>query len=163
MTKGLSSELLRVIRESGFESKREPLLYLAAIINTFLERRGLGRVIIVGGYAVELYTGGAYRTGDVDVVVEGPIKAVKEALEMLEPRRGRVWTFRGLARAFDIVSTSYDKPKAPIPLDVEGVKVYVEPPEETVISCLNACVYWDSHLDCEKAAMVMAAQWGRID
>jgi hypothetical protein len=26
---------------------------------------------VVGGFAVEIYSGGAYRTGDIDIVVEG--------------------------------------------------------------------------------------------
>lgn len=51
--------------------ERGDTLELVAEANAFLEECGLGRVIVVGGYAVELYSGGAYRTGDVDVIVEG--------------------------------------------------------------------------------------------
>lgn len=46
---------------------------MVSIINTFMEERGNGRVIIVGGYAVELYTGGGYR-----------------ALDIIAPRRKRI-------------------------------------------------------------------------
>jgi hypothetical protein len=38
-------------------------------------------------------------------------------------------------------------------LEVDGKRVYVEPPEECIVSALAACVYWGSDLDCEKAAM----------
>jgi hypothetical protein len=47
-------------------------------------------------------------------------------------------------------------------LEVGGKRVYIEPPEECIVSALAACVYWGSDLDCEKAAMVMVAQWDAI-
>ena len=74
-----------------------------------------------------------------------------------------MWVHRALSYAIDIVSPSYDKPKRPVVLEVGGKRVYVEPPEECIVSALVACVYWGSDLDCEKAAMVMAAQWDVID
>ena len=152
----LASRLLRAL-EGG------DVLMVVAEANSFLEERGLGRIVIVGGYAVELYTGSAYRTGDVDIVVEGGADLLRRALGLIEEWRGRAWIYRGLRYAIDIVSTSYDRPKPPITLEVRGRRVYVEPPEESVVSCLNACVHWGSDLDCEKAAMVMAAQWDVID
>ncbi len=133
----LGRELAELVRRSGFLDRREPFLYLIALINEFLEERGLGRAIIVGGYAVELYTGGAYRTGDVDIVVEGAVDVVKEALNLLGRRVGRMWVLdvEGLAaKAVDIASRLYDRPKPPVEVRVEGLKAYVEPPEEAVIS-----------------------------
>ena len=56
-------------------------LELVAEANAFLEECGLGRAIVVGGYAVELYSGGAYRTGDVDVVVRGRGLAEESVLD----------------------------------------------------------------------------------
>ncbi|RLE61065.1 MAG: hypothetical protein DRJ35_01515 [Thermoprotei archaeon] len=43
------------------------------------------------------------------------------------------------------------------------MRVYIEPPEETIIFCLDACVHWQSDLDYEKAAMVIVAQRRKID
>jgi len=40
-------------------------------LNEELMKRGLGRVIIVGVFAAEIYSARAYRTGDVDIIVEG--------------------------------------------------------------------------------------------
>ena len=139
------------------------MLEVLATINSFMEEKGLGRVIVVGGYAVEIYTGSAYRTGDVDIIVEGDAELLRNALGLLEEWRGRVWVYRGLDYAIDIVSTQYTRHKEPVRIEVKGKTVYIEPPEETIISCLNACVYWRSDIDCEKAAMVLAAQWDRID
>lgn len=51
------------------------LLNFLARINDRLESEGVGRVIIVGGFAAELYSGGGvYRTGgDVDVIIDSRI------------------------------------------------------------------------------------------
>ncbi|WP_460024312.1 hypothetical protein [Infirmifilum sp. SLHALR2] len=67
------------------------VLEVLAAVNTFLAERGLGRLVIVGGFAVEIYSGGAYRTGDVDVVVEGAADLLRGALGLLEEWRSRVW------------------------------------------------------------------------
>jgi Hypothetical protein SSO1635 len=73
----VASGLLRVFEERilprllniADESKRH--LLFAGWLNTFLEERGMGRIIITGGFAVEVYTGRVYRTMDVDVMVKG--------------------------------------------------------------------------------------------
>ena len=167
MMESLEQKLINVLASCDFKNKKEPFLYFVACLNSFLERHGIGRLIIVGGYAVELYSGGAYKTGDVDVIVEGDVDFVKSVLSKLSGKRGgRIWVLREIgliSKAIDIVSSLYDKEKNPVRVEVEDFTVYIEPPEETIISCLNACIYWKSDLDCEKAAMVMAAQWDRID
>lgn len=160
MTGSLEQELAEEIREA---LARGSVVEVLAAVNSFLEERGLGRVIIVGGYAVEIYSGGAYRTGDVDVIVEGGAELLRRALGLVEEWRGRVWVYKGLEQAIDIVSTRYAKPRGPVRLRVGGRAVYVEPPEESIVSCMSACVHWQSDLDCEKAAMVMAAQWDVVD
>jgi hypothetical protein len=37
----------------------------------------------VGGFAAEIYSERAYRTGDVDVIVEGDVKFVREFLKVV--------------------------------------------------------------------------------
>ena len=68
-----------------------------------------------------------------------------------------------MSYAIDIVSSHYDRRKPPVVLEVGGKRVYVEPPEECIVSSLAACAYRESDLDCERASMVMAAQWEVID
>ncbi|MEM2615055.1 MAG: hypothetical protein QXO15_12660, partial [Nitrososphaerota archaeon] len=46
-------------------------LMLVAFINNFLEKHSLGKVIVSRGFAAEFYSGGGYRTLDVDIIVEG--------------------------------------------------------------------------------------------
>ena len=162
----LKLELIGFLKSNFRNDVKDPALLFVSLLNSFLETRGLGRVIIVGGYAVELYSGGAYRTGDVDLVVEGCKDLVVEALDYISPRTTRIWLLDELGlvgRAIDIVSDVYSGIKKPIRLDVGEYRVYVEPPENTILSSIRACIYWSSDIDCEKAAMVMASQWERID
>ena len=37
----------------------------------------------MGGFAAEIYSARAYRTGDVDVIVEGDVKFVREFLKVV--------------------------------------------------------------------------------
>ncbi len=62
-----------ISRLSGIDDTEATLRFLAWL-NTVALRYG-GRVVITGGFAVEVYSGRAYRTLDVDIVVESPPKA----------------------------------------------------------------------------------------
>jgi len=155
----MSEELLERLK-----STRSAIEFLA-VLNRYMEERGLGRVIITGGYAVELYTSRAYRTGDVDVIVVGGSAFFEGVLKSLGAQRvGRGYELpQIIAYTIDVVSTSYTKPRDPIRVRVGDCWVYIEPPEEVVVSCLNACKYWSSDFDCEKALMVIVAQRDHID
>jgi len=62
-----NASVLRELESEADEARR--YLKLFAWLNTRLEERGIGRIIITGDFAVEIYTGRAYRTMDVDVLV----------------------------------------------------------------------------------------------
>ncbi len=69
----------------GLDDDTSRFLGFFAWLNWFLEENGYGRIIIMGGFAVEVYTGSTYRTLDVDVIVEGPLarKIIEEFLERI--------------------------------------------------------------------------------
>ncbi|WP_243678487.1 nucleotidyltransferase family protein [Vulcanisaeta distributa] len=144
------------------------MLSFLARVNNRLESEGVGRVIIVGGFAAELYSGGIYRTGgDIDVIIdsrdsERAMGILYEELGRINARReGRVWVsdYFGGVLALDVVGgvTYVGRVKM---LRVGDGHVYVESPEDNVVTSLNACVYWSSDADCERAAAVLATQWG---
>jgi hypothetical protein len=64
MASALPPELGTLVRIGDPFERR---LYFAAILAKYAAERG-GQFVIVGGHAVEYYTGGAYTTGDLDLL-----------------------------------------------------------------------------------------------
>mgnify|MGYP001770647295 CR=1 FL=1 len=148
-------------------SETDRFLKFLAILNSLLEEKGLGRVIIVGGFAAEIYSGRAYRTGDVDIVVEGGAEElVREVLRKISDFGLRIYLpkIREISeKGIDIVGTVYNRRKPPIRLQVDSYQVYVIPPEEVVVTYLEAWKYWNSVEDRDKAVLVYCAQKDAID
>jgi len=84
-----NTSVLRELESEADEARR--YLKLFAWLNTRLEEKGIGRIVITGGFAVEIYTGRVYRTMDVDIVVEGAgaARIVEEFLKRIGEKIGR--------------------------------------------------------------------------
>ncbi len=148
------------------ETKR--YLYFISWLNKELEGRGLGRIIITGGFAVELYTGRVYRTMDVDVIVEGvnAAKVVELFLAKFSERIGRGYLPRYeilQLKSIDVVSSAYGKEVQPTKLLVENLHVYVEPVEELIITYLAGWKYWSSTEDRDKALWLYVTWGNRVN
>ncbi|PVU69877.1 hypothetical protein DDW09_03325 [Sulfolobus sp. SCGC AB-777_L09] len=158
-------ELLSRLDElKGSETDR--FLKFLAMLNTFLERRGLGRVIIVGGFAVEIYTGRSYRTGDVDIIVEKGKEIVRDILERISDFGLRIYLpkIREISeKGIDIVGESYNRKKQPLKILIDSYHVYIIPPEEVVLTYLEAWKFWNSTEDRNKAVLVYCAQRNKLD
>ncbi|MEM2021364.1 MAG: hypothetical protein QXP80_03955 [Zestosphaera sp.] len=160
--KSVLSRLLEIPEET----KR--YLYFLSWLNKELEERGLGRIIITGGFAVEVYTGRVYRTMDVDIIVEGAdaVRLVENFLIKFSERIGRGYLPRYEVlqlKSIDIVSLVYRK-KAPLTkLFVESLCVYVEPVEELVVTYLAGWKYWNATEDRDKALWLYITWRDRID
>jgi len=103
------ASVLRELESEADEARR--YLKLFAWLNRRLEEKGIGRIIITGGFAVEIYTGRVYRTMDVDIVVEGAGRIVEELLKRIGEKIGRSYLPYAKtisAKSIDIVSTLYD-------------------------------------------------------
>jgi hypothetical protein len=159
-------EILPRLKEITEETKR--YLYLIAWLNTKLEGGGLGRIIITGGFAVEVYTGRIYRTMDVDVIVEG-INAgslVERFLEKFSEKiaRGFLPKYELLQlKSIEVVSVVYGRKSQPTKLVVGDFHVYVEPVEELVITYLVGWRFRESTEDRDKAYWLYALWRERID
>ncbi len=86
-------------------------LELFARVSSEMERRGCARPVLVGGAAVEIYTGGTIATGDFDIVA-GRDDILEEIFVQygFERPRGagvatRDWVYRDLQLGFEIVDT----------------------------------------------------------
>jgi hypothetical protein len=168
----VASELLRVFEEKilprllsvADESKR--YLLFIGWLNTFLEERGMGRIIITGGFAVEIYTGRVYRTMDVDVIVEGDVRIVESFLAGFSERIGRgflpIYDVLSL-KSIDIVSTVYNRGKPPVKILVEEYYVYLDPVEDLIAIYLDGWKNWGSTEDRDKAIWLMATWANKLD
>jgi hypothetical protein len=171
-TERVVSEMLSVFEEkilprlltTSDETKR--YLLFTAWLNSFLEERGLGRVVITGGFAVEVYTGRVYRTMDVDVIVENASRVVEEFLEKFSERIGRgylpVYEVLSL-KSIDIVSTTYTRKKSPVRVLVEEFYVYLDPVEDLIAVYLEGWKYWGATEDRDKALWLLYTWSSRLD
>ncbi len=132
-----------------------------AWLNTEFEERGLGRIIITGGFAVEIYSGRVYRTMDVDVIAEGKACEVLEAmLSRIGERIGRGYLLKDEVLEFksiDIVSGVYNRELEPVKLQVNSHYIYLDPPEELIVTYLSGWKYWEATEDRDKALWLLAA------
>jgi hypothetical protein len=146
------------------ETKR--YLLFTGWLNSFLEERGLGRIIVTGGFAVEVYTGRVYRTMDVDIIVEGSSRVVEEFMEKFSERIGRgylpLYDVLSL-KSIDIVSTAYTRRRSPVRMIVEEFYVYLDPVEDLVAVYLEGWKYWGSTEDRDKALWLLYVWSSRID
>ena len=141
-------------------------LYFIAWLNTFIEGRGLGRVVITGGFAVEVYTGRVYRTMDVDVVVEGCSDVVEEFIRRFSEKIGRGYlpTYEVLSlKSIDIVSTVYTRRKEPTKLYVDNLYVYIEPVEDLITTYLSGWKYRGSTEDRDKVIWLLITWRDKLD
>jgi len=141
-------------------------LYFIAWLNTFIEGRGLGRVVITGGFAVEVYTGRVYRTMDVDVVVEGCGDVVEGFIRRFSEKIGRGYlpTYEVLSlKSIDIVSTVYTRRKEPTKLYVDDLYTYIDPVEDLITTYLSGWKYWGSTEDRDKVVWLLITWRDRLD
>ncbi len=171
LARRLLEVLPRVERLSRVEHR---FIALLAALNQLLEEEGAGRIIVVGGFAVELLVGGAFRTLDVDIVVEGyeAFKAFEELLRRI-PRivseselssRGPVLSLGEAEKAIDLLGSTYRPRFPPLRVEVEGFgSVYVEAPEELVLRYLREWAYWDTREARARVLLLLGVLGDKID
>ncbi len=160
----LSLEALRLLERLRGADETEAILRFLAWLNTIVSRLD-GRIIVTGGFAAEVYSGRAYRTLDVDIIVEGPpeaVRLVEGLLERLGEKPAREYLVPGLPKAIDIVSTSTGGRRLVELETPEGI-VYIESPEDTIAAYLRGWKYWKSLEDRDKALAVLTAWLDKLD
>ena len=119
--------------------------------------------VLVGGAAVELYSGGAYTTGDLDFVGGVP-ESVAQALTVAGfHREGRHWIY-GEGKLFvEFPGSAIQDYERTAMLDVGGVSVLTLSPEDVIVDRLAAWQFWKSTTDGASAFLVWKAQESRLD
>lgn len=133
---------------------------LVGVLNRHLPHRR--RAVLVGGGAVELYTAGAYVTGDVDLI--GDRDSLVPLLEAAGFHRiDRLFMREDLELAVDLVGLSQRQGETNQELDVRGYKVLMVSVEDAIVDRLLAAEYWKSPTDWEQAVLLYEAHKTTLD
>jgi len=110
--------------------------------------------VLVGGGAVELYTGGGYRTGDLDFVGEVS-SALAEALASAGfERRGRHWVHEKAEVFLEFPGSTLDDSARAVELVVGTSVPKVLSPEDLLVNRLAAWQNWRSDTDGVNAYLI---------
>lgn len=124
---------------------------------------GVDRPALVGGAAVELYTGGAYATGDLDFVGEVPSKVASSLRAAGFRKDGRHWVCEAhqIFIEFPASLLSADEERALI--KVGRVDITTIRPEDVLLDRLRSLVFWKHWPDGVNAFLVAWAQRRALD
>lgn len=115
-----------------------------------------GRVVLVGGGAVEAYTNGAYTTADTDLLA--PRAALAPLLERAGfTRRGRYYVLAEPQVLLEIPGEGLEADQDVLVLDVDGLQAPVLSPEDLIADRLAAAKFWGSMTDWEQAVLLRIA------
>lgn len=149
-------ELTRALADCAPSERK---FVFVGVLNRHLPR---GRAVLVGGGAVELYTAGAYVTGDVDLVGDR-----EEILLLLEAagfeREDRLFIHEAFELAVDIVGTTLRPTETIEYEEVRGYRVPIVSLEDAIVDRLLATEYWRSSTDWEQAKLLLGAHYDRVD
>ncbi|MCS4541882.1 MAG: hypothetical protein HY929_06140 [Euryarchaeota archaeon] len=117
--------------------------------------------ILVGGSAVELYTGGAYKSLDMDIL--GDREVLSKILEEMKfEKQGRVFFREDVC--IDIVGNLSTRKKVNrIKLSGTKYAIKIIGVEDALVDRLCACKFWKSQSDCEQAILLLRGYWKIID
>jgi hypothetical protein len=119
--------------------------------------------VVVGGAAVELYTGGAFTTGDIDLVgavTPGAARALKKAgFE----RQGCHWILEAAQIFVEFPGEALDPGEVASWLEFEGHRLRVISVEDLLVDRLGAWENWQSAVDGVNALFLWTIQKDRID
>ena len=149
------------LRKEPDELARKMLLI--GYLTERLEKENPESVYVVGGQAVETYTAGQFRTGDIDIVTPDS-KAAEQILKRIGfEREGMIWLNKALGLAIHIVGLfARNSEKARI-IHVGPYKVRIVGVEDLIVDRLAAAKFWNSQVDLEQAKALWKGFRKQID
>ncbi len=147
------------------KNRFEKMLQSAVVLTRHLEKVGL-QPIVVGGFAVEIYSRGHYTTLDLDLVTKGRDLAgdILEQLGFI--KEGRHWYHQDLEVALEIPGDRLEGADVNRVLKLElssGSYIYVIGIEDIILDRLRACVHWQSSSDCEWGLRLLKVHADHLD
>jgi hypothetical protein len=153
-------EFVRRLKREPNELKKK--LLLLGYISARLSKKG-GTVFLVGGQAVETYTGGVFTTGDIDITTtdEGGTEALLSKLGFA--RKGMVWVSPLLGLAVHLVASYPRRSLRARTLEAGGYSIKVVGVEDLIVDRLAAAKFWKSERDMEQARALLSVFRGSVD
>jgi hypothetical protein len=133
---------------------------VAAWIQSLYETRP---PVLVGGAAVELYTAGAYTTGDFDFIGEVTDEVSTALKESGFQREGRHWIHPKAELFVEFPGSAVQAHERTAILQVGGISVLTLSPEDMIIDRLAAWQSLNSTTDGANAFLIWRAQEGRLN
>lgn len=119
--------------------------------------------VLVGGAAVELYTRGAYRTGDLDFVGRVPPSVQQDLRDAGFRRRGRHWVHEEGRLFIELPSPSFDRAVRVDTVRLEDWDVIVLSPEDVLVDRLAAWKFWHATVDGVNAFLLWQDRGSTLD
>jgi hypothetical protein len=149
------------LRKEPDELARKMLLI--GYLTERLEREKPESVYVVGGQAVETYTAGQFRTGDIDIVTPDS-KAAEEILQQIGfEREGMIWLSKALGLAVHIVGLSPTNSEKARIIHAGPYQVRIVGVEDLIIDRLAAAKFSKSQVDFEQAKVLRESFRKQID
>ena len=115
-------------------------------------------VFVVGGQAIEIYTGGRFTTGDIDLVVSDREKAIRLLKRLGFKPQGRVWINEKLDMVVDVLSGPLTGSKERTRVfRIDDTQVHLPAVEDLIIERLVSAKYWGgtAQTDLEQALALL--------
>jgi hypothetical protein len=119
--------------------------------------------VLVGGAAVELYTGGGYTTGDLDFVGVVPSHVATLLKKAGFARQGRHWIHEKAQVFVEFPGSALAGGERAVRLRVGDCEVVAIAPEDLLAERLGAWKHWRSAIDGVNAWLLFLAFGGRLD
>jgi hypothetical protein len=119
--------------------------------------------VLVGGAAVEILSGGAYTTGDLDFVGEVPSEVVRRLEAEGFSRQGRHWVHEAGQVFVEIPGSHLEPDERAVSVQVGNWTVLILSPEDVLVDRLAAWQFWISPLDAVAAFWVWQSTKSRLD
>lgn len=120
--------------------------------------------VLVGGAAVELFSGGAYTTGDLDFVGRSPDGGVRQRLrEAGFERRGRHWIHEAAEIFIEFSGDTLDPGDSVEELQIGKHRLKILAPEAVLVDRLAAWQHWESAIDGAAVWLMYRSVKARLD
>lgn len=118
--------------------------------------------ILVGGAAVELYTSGAYVTGDMDFVGDVPPSVARYLEANGFVKQGRHWVNESAQLFLELPGRTLEPKEPPVRVVLQGYRLVVISPEALLADRLASWKLWRSETDAVNALLLIQSSSLRL-